>query len=387
MSTPFAITAASNSLFLDAERTGEATFTVSNQSGRAIEGRARLVVEEAEAEAETEAEAWVRLRGAAQRTFAIAGTEQYTAVIEVPEEAPGGSYTLRLDMVGEERPDEQYVEGPQVTFEVPEAEAEGGPFPWKVAAAVAAVLVIGGGGFAYDYFFGPDPPETGIVPAVAGLSPRQASEALMAAGFPAWKHREEHNDSVSLGRVIGTIPGARAEVATDRIIVVLESLGPPGGGSDDGAEGKGGLIRARLNQSKCLHKKQGNWSNGNPIHLWGCDAGVAEFKHWIYETETGYIRSAENPEKCLHKDRNDWENGNPVHLWDCDAGAARFKSWQYDAGTGYIRSAENPEKCLHKDRDDWENGNPVHLWDCDAGVARFKTWRIESTVSRLVTGS
>lgn len=285
MSTPFAITAASNSLFLDEDRAGEVTFTVSNQSGRAIEGRARLVVEEAEAEAETEAEAWVRLRGAAQRTFAIAGTEQYTAVIEVPEEAPGGSYTLRLDMVGEERPDEQYVEGPRVRFEVAEAVATAaGSFPWKLAAAVAAVLIIGGGVLAYDHFLGPDRPETGIVPAVAGLSPRQASEALMAAGFPSWKHREEHNDSVSLGRVIGTIPGARAEVATDRTIVVLESLGPPGGGSDDGSEGTGGLIRARLNQSKCLHKDRNDWENGNPIHLWDCDAGVARFKTWRIES-------------------------------------------------------------------------------------------------------
>ena len=221
MSTPFAITAASNSLFLDADRTGEVTFTVSNQSGRAIEGRARLVVEA------PEAEAWVTLRGAAQRSFAIAGTEQYTAAIEVPKEARGGSYTLRLDMVGEERPDEQYVEGPQVTFEVAEAEAEERSFPWKWVAAVAAVLVIGGGVLAYSLLSGGDDPEgPGTVPAVAGLTIAQATDSLEAAGFDRLDPQDEHNDSVGVGRVIGTIPGARAKVPVDSSIVVLVSQGP-----------------------------------------------------------------------------------------------------------------------------------------------------------------
>lgn len=142
MSSPFAITAASNSVFLDADRQGETSFTVSNRSGREMEGRARLVVED------PEAESWITLRGSLQRKFAIAGTETYVAEVEVPPDAPSGTYNFRISMVGEERPDEQYVEGPTVTFEVPEPSPglEAGPFPWKVVTALAVVLVLGVGG-------------------------------------------------------------------------------------------------------------------------------------------------------------------------------------------------------------------------------------------------
>lgn len=144
MPRPFAITSASNSVFLDEDRQGEAGFTVSNQSGHSIEGRARLVAED------SEAESWIALRGSAQRSFATAGTEQYAVEIDVPPDAPSGNYELRLDMVGEERPDEQHVEGPTVTFQVPETEPQSAPFPWKIVAAIATVLLIGGGVLAYN---------------------------------------------------------------------------------------------------------------------------------------------------------------------------------------------------------------------------------------------
>jgi hypothetical protein len=143
MPTPFAVTTASNSVFLDTARTGTAQFTVSNQSGRSIEGRALLVTDA------PEAESWVSLRGPAHRAFATAGTEQYTVEIDVPPDAPSGNYTLRLDVVGEERPDEQYVEGPSVTFQVSEAEPAPEPFPWKIVAAIGALLLVGGGVLAY----------------------------------------------------------------------------------------------------------------------------------------------------------------------------------------------------------------------------------------------
>lgn len=225
MPRSFAITAASNSVFLDEDRKGEARFTVSNQSGRSIEGRARVVAEDAEAEP------WISLRGSAHRVFSTAGTEQYTAEIEVPPDAPSGNYTVRLDMVGEERPDEQYVEGPSVTFQVPEPEPDSEPFPWKIVAAIVAVLLIGGGVLAYAIFSDTDEADTteadtAVVPDVAGLTPGQATDSMQAAGFRLWDLREEHNDSVAQNRVIGTDPAAQAQAITDSSVVLRISLGP-----------------------------------------------------------------------------------------------------------------------------------------------------------------
>jgi len=220
MSRPFAITAASNSVFLDEDRTGTAQFTVSNQSGRSVEGRAQLVTDA------PEDESWVSLRGPAHRAFATAGTEQYTVEIDVPPDAPSGNYTLRLDVVGEERPDEQYVEGPSITFQVPEAEPAPASFPWAVVAAVAAVVLIGGGVLAYQLLSGSDDVETATVPDVSGLTPGQATDSLEVVGFRRWDLREEHNDSVAQNRVIGTAPAAGTQAITDSAVALHVSLGP-----------------------------------------------------------------------------------------------------------------------------------------------------------------
>ena len=85
MPSPFAVTAASNSVSLDIKRHGEAPFTVFNSSGRPIRGRARLVPEK------PEAAGWLSLAGVTERDFPIAGTEQYTVHITLPRDTPPGS--------------------------------------------------------------------------------------------------------------------------------------------------------------------------------------------------------------------------------------------------------------------------------------------------------
>jgi len=128
-------------------------------------------------------------------------------------------------------------------------------------------------------------------------------------------------------------------------------------------------IRSVGNDSKCLHKKDGNWNNGNIIHLWDCGAGEIGNKTWIYEESTGYIRAAYHPGKCLLRKDSNWNNGNVIHLWDCDAGSTSAKTWNYQASTGYIMAKENTAKCLQKKDANWNDGNIIHLWDCDAGSA------------------
>ncbi len=122
-------------------------------------------------------------------------------------------------------------------------------------------------------------------------------------------------------------------------------------------------LQLKANSDKCLQKKNPDWENGNPIHLWDCGVDK-DNESWIYNAQTGQIRAKANPNKCLHKKNPDWENGNPIHLWDCGVDKDN-ESWIYNAQTGQIRAKANPSKCLHKKNPDWENGNPIHLWDCD----------------------
>ncbi len=102
-----------------------------------------------------------------------------------------------------------------------------------------------------------------------------------------------------------------------------------------------------------------------------------------YSVDPGYVRNRANPAKCIHKAREDFDNGNPLHLWDCDATGPMIegnKTWMYEPATGYIRNKVNPDTCIHRARDDFVNGNPVHLWDCNdpAPVAQIdRTWIYE----------
>jgi hypothetical protein len=141
MANPFVITAASNSVLLSAERTGQATFTVFNASGRPISGRAQIVPED------PATEPWMTLAGAAERAFGIAGAQQFVVEITAPPTAPAGDVRFRLAVVDVENPDENYSRGPSVTFHVPEAPAPSKPFPWWIIAVAAGVIILLGGAF------------------------------------------------------------------------------------------------------------------------------------------------------------------------------------------------------------------------------------------------
>ena len=134
MANEFAVTAASNTILLSAQRQAETAFTVSNLSGRPIRGRARLAAQD------QAAMPWLTLVGDAERDLPIAGTQAYTVRIAVPPAAAAGSYRFRLDVVGVDNPDEEFAEGPTVTFQVPEAPPPK-PFPWWIIAVVAVILI------------------------------------------------------------------------------------------------------------------------------------------------------------------------------------------------------------------------------------------------------
>jgi len=141
-SSPFAVTAATNTVRLDAQRKGVTTFTVSNASGRSLTGRAQLRVDQ------SVASSWLALTGEPERAFAANQSSQFDVEIAVPPDATAGQYTFSLDMTGVENPDEMFSLGPPVSIEVPEPVVEDGGLPkwWWMPVAVAVVLLIGGVG-------------------------------------------------------------------------------------------------------------------------------------------------------------------------------------------------------------------------------------------------
>ncbi len=218
MPEPFTITAATNSIQLDPDRRGEASFTVFNASGRPIRGRAQLRAED------PAADAWLSLEGEVEREFEIAAAQQLTVQIEAPPDAPAGIYPFRLDMVGVENPDEDYSRGPTVAFAVPEPEPEPErkPFPWWIVAAFAGVLVVGI--IAAVLFW----PRKTHVPRVRGFTLTEATEEIEDAKLTvAGETREAFTEAIAEGLVIGTEPPAREEVRRRTEVTLIVSAGPP----------------------------------------------------------------------------------------------------------------------------------------------------------------
>ncbi len=137
MPSLFAITTAANRVPLDGNRKGQIIFTVSNTSVRAVRGRARIAPDG------SAAATWFTLAGGAERDFSVNGTQQYTVQITVPPTVAAGNYTVRLDMVGVDNPDEDYTQGPSVTFAVPEPLPVKKPFPWWIIAVIAGIVIVG----------------------------------------------------------------------------------------------------------------------------------------------------------------------------------------------------------------------------------------------------
>src|SRR5689334_10789021 len=109
--SPFTITTGSNTVVLNADRRGEAAFTVTNISGRPLRGRG--VPQPLGATGA----GWLSIAGQAERDFDIGTTQQYSVQVAVPPDAAPGSYTFRLDAVGVTNPDEIFTQGPVVTFQ------------------------------------------------------------------------------------------------------------------------------------------------------------------------------------------------------------------------------------------------------------------------------
>jgi hypothetical protein len=127
MSTGFSILPASTSVPLDAAGKGSASFTVTNQTGHPVRARVSVTL----LGDPQPSKDWIIPPEITERDLAIDGAQQFTVLVAVPPESPGGTYLFRLDAVSTALPDDEWAHSPEVHFVVPEPEKEPEPEPDK----------------------------------------------------------------------------------------------------------------------------------------------------------------------------------------------------------------------------------------------------------------
>ena len=152
---PFSVTGPTSVEIARATRTGTASFSVLNTSGRPV--RVRLLPQ-AMAGAE---QSWLAVVGDIERPLGNAATLTADVLVTVPMDTPVGQHALRLDVSPEDRP-ELVAQGQAVAFTIPEPPEVKKPFPrWLLFAIIGAVLVLILGALAIWWFVirdtGPEP--------------------------------------------------------------------------------------------------------------------------------------------------------------------------------------------------------------------------------------
>jgi hypothetical protein len=126
------ITAAGQSVRIDAERTGVASFDVTNHTPRPVRVRARVV-----AAAPLPSE-WLTLLDPVERELESGEKDRYQVRVTIPPEGSAGRYSFRLDAAGIDDPEEVSVLGPSVDFAV------ASPKPSGSGSAGGHATVLGG---------------------------------------------------------------------------------------------------------------------------------------------------------------------------------------------------------------------------------------------------
>jgi len=148
MSGPFEITAPSNTVTLDEQRQGIASFTIKNISRRHLRASARIVPTPASQPASTFTilgPGGEVLKPETLRDFNVDESTQYQVKITPPADAPPGSYNFKLVLAEELNPDDNFTESTDVVYTVPEQQQEK-PKPklpaWVIPVVVIVVLVV-----------------------------------------------------------------------------------------------------------------------------------------------------------------------------------------------------------------------------------------------------
>jgi hypothetical protein len=137
----FAITSASPRISTDSSGKGQASFTVTNTTTRAMRCQAVLrPLGGMKAE-------WLSLAGDAERNFAPKETAQFIVNLIIPPEIPAAALQFRLDVCSTQNPDDDYTEGTVVAVEAARPAPTPSPskkkFPWWIVLIILAVLALG----------------------------------------------------------------------------------------------------------------------------------------------------------------------------------------------------------------------------------------------------
>lgn len=123
---------------------GAAGFSVRYMGEGAVEARAEVVA------LQGAKQDWLQMAQPATKAMQSNQTQTFKALVNVPPGTPAGRYGLRLDVMSVENTDEEYNQGPVISFEVAETAAappkKDKGFPWwiVIVAAVVLVLLVGG---------------------------------------------------------------------------------------------------------------------------------------------------------------------------------------------------------------------------------------------------
>ena len=126
---------------------GAAGFAVRYVGERSVEAKAKAVaLQGAE-------QAWLQVAKPATKDMQSNQTQTFKVLVNVPPGTSAGRYGLRLDVMSEDNTDEEYNQGPVISFEVPEL-SEPAPktekgFPWWIIIVAAAVMVLLAGGITW----------------------------------------------------------------------------------------------------------------------------------------------------------------------------------------------------------------------------------------------
>ena len=122
---------------LDRSGAARSPFTVTNTSAQTLKGR---LLTRPSAPANLE---WFSIVGDSVRDFASNVPAQVVVQLNVPPGSPPGSYSFRLDAVSQVLPDEDFTEGPSVSFEIkPPPEPRRPIIPWILIIVGVIILLV-----------------------------------------------------------------------------------------------------------------------------------------------------------------------------------------------------------------------------------------------------
>ncbi len=213
MANIFAITTANDTIKLDADRHGEASFTVTDTLTRPIRGLARL-----KPLGDTKQQ-WLTLKGESERDFVAGGTQQFTVMLDVPANTPSGKYGFRLDIASSINPDEHFTEGPAVMAELLPPKARPPSKAWIIPVALIVLALIAGGIVLLV-----TRKKTVVVPPLEGQKIEQARELLTKAQLKFTEVQVAAPDLGQVGTVKSAVPKEGETVERDST-VALEVYG------------------------------------------------------------------------------------------------------------------------------------------------------------------